>query len=112
MADLISRYPEVSHNFRRDHHYSLWFTLSAESEETFKRSFRRSLPGPVFPGRIPRPAHGKKDQDRCPVPAPPGHKGDPIMDQTDVRILAALEEGLPLLPEPFTEIGKSLGLYR
>ena len=32
------------------------------------------------------------------------------MDQTDVRILAALEEGLPLLPEPFTEIGKSLGL--
>ncbi|MGA2104082.1 MAG: AsnC family transcriptional regulator [Methanoregula sp.] len=32
VADLISRYPAVSHNFRRDHHYSLWFTLSAENE--------------------------------------------------------------------------------
>ena len=32
VAGLISTYPEVSHNFRRDHHYSLWFTLSAESE--------------------------------------------------------------------------------
>jgi DNA-binding Lrp family transcriptional regulator len=32
VADLISRYPEVSHNFRREHHYSLWFTLSAENE--------------------------------------------------------------------------------
>jgi len=32
VADLISQYPAVSHNFRRDHHYSLWFTLSAENE--------------------------------------------------------------------------------
>ena len=31
VADIISRYPEVSHNFRRDHRYSLWFTLSAEN---------------------------------------------------------------------------------
>jgi DNA-binding Lrp family transcriptional regulator len=32
VADIISRYPEVSHNFQRDHQYSLWFTLSAKDE--------------------------------------------------------------------------------
>jgi DNA-binding Lrp family transcriptional regulator len=32
VAEIISRYPEVSHNFRRDHRYSLWFTLSAKDE--------------------------------------------------------------------------------
>ena len=32
------------------------------------------------------------------------------MDQTDLTILAALEEGLPLVPGPFAEIGKRLGL--
>ena len=37
VADLISRYPEVSHNFRRDHPYSLWFTLSAENEPALER---------------------------------------------------------------------------
>ncbi len=33
-ADIISQYPEVSHNFHRDHRYSLWFTLSAKDEAT------------------------------------------------------------------------------
>ena len=32
------------------------------------------------------------------------------MDSADLTILAALEEGLPLVPEPFDEIGKRLGL--
>jgi len=32
------------------------------------------------------------------------------MDPNDLAILAALEEGLPLVPEPFAEIGKTLGL--
>jgi DNA-binding Lrp family transcriptional regulator len=34
VADIISQYPDVSHNFQRDHHYSLWFTLSAKDEKT------------------------------------------------------------------------------
>ena len=32
VAVLVSSYPEVSHNFRRDHHYPLWFTLSGRDE--------------------------------------------------------------------------------
>jgi siroheme decarboxylase len=30
VAAIISRYPEVSHNFQRDHYYSLWFTIAAQ----------------------------------------------------------------------------------
>jgi len=33
IAAIISSYPEVSHNFRRDHYYALWFTLSGRNEE-------------------------------------------------------------------------------
>ena len=33
IAAIISSYPEVSHNFRRDHYYTLWFTLSGKNEE-------------------------------------------------------------------------------
>jgi len=34
VAGIVSGYPEVSHNFRRDHRYSLWFTLAAPDEHT------------------------------------------------------------------------------
>lgn len=37
IAAIISSYPEVSHNFRRDHYYALWFTLSGKNEEHLQR---------------------------------------------------------------------------
>ena len=33
VAAIISGYPEVSHNFQRDNTYTVWFTLTADSEE-------------------------------------------------------------------------------
>lgn len=32
VAALVSSYPAVSHNFRREHDYSLWFTIAAKDE--------------------------------------------------------------------------------
>ncbi len=37
IAAIISSYEEVSHNFQRDHYYSLWFTIAAENEEGIRR---------------------------------------------------------------------------
>ncbi len=42
-AGLISRYPEVSHNFRRDNRYSLWFTLSAGNSEVLEATLEEIL---------------------------------------------------------------------
>jgi len=37
IAAIISSYPEVSHNFRRDHSYALWFTISGKNEDDIRR---------------------------------------------------------------------------
>jgi siroheme decarboxylase len=37
IAAIISSYAEVSHNFGRDHYYSLWFTIAADNETGIQR---------------------------------------------------------------------------
>jgi DNA-binding Lrp family transcriptional regulator len=37
VAAIVSSYPEVSHNFRRDHYYSLWFTIAAQNGKGIHR---------------------------------------------------------------------------
>lgn len=37
VAAIISGYPEVSHNFRRDHQYSLWFTICGKDDREVVR---------------------------------------------------------------------------
>jgi DNA-binding Lrp family transcriptional regulator len=37
VAAIVSSYPEVSHNFRRDHYYSLWFTIAAGDGDGIQR---------------------------------------------------------------------------
>ena len=32
VADLVSRYDEVNHNYEREHHYNLWFVVTAADE--------------------------------------------------------------------------------
>jgi DNA-binding Lrp family transcriptional regulator len=43
IAAIISSYPEVSHNFRRDHSYSLWFTIAAQNGEEIQRVLNEIL---------------------------------------------------------------------
>lgn len=36
IAAIISSFAEVSHNFQRDHYYSLWFTIAAQNGEEIR----------------------------------------------------------------------------
>ena len=32
LAELVNSYPEVNHNYEREHHYNLWFVLTAPDQ--------------------------------------------------------------------------------
>lgn len=38
VAELINSFPEVTHNYRRDHAKNIWFTLIAENPEKLART--------------------------------------------------------------------------
>ncbi len=38
VADLVSGYPQVNHNYQREHVFNLWFVVTAESRERVERT--------------------------------------------------------------------------
>ncbi len=40
VADIINSYDGVSHNYLREHHYNIWFTLAAENEKRLNELIR------------------------------------------------------------------------
>lgn len=37
VASLVSSYEEVNHNYEREHHFNLWFVVTAETEEKLQQ---------------------------------------------------------------------------
>jgi DNA-binding Lrp family transcriptional regulator len=38
VASLVSAYPEVNHNYEREHHFNLWFVLTAPDQASLERA--------------------------------------------------------------------------
>jgi DNA-binding Lrp family transcriptional regulator len=122
VAALVSARAEVNHNYEREHHYNLWFVASAATLEHLHAAlheielacdcgavlilpmledfhidlgFDLSRCGPHY--REPR-ASGLSARRTTP---------DQIMhlDQHEKILLAALQNGLPLVAQPFGELG-------
>lgn len=49
IAAVVNEYLEVSHNFRREHEYNLWFTIAAVSSDRIDEIIREILEKTVIP---------------------------------------------------------------
>ena len=38
IADIISSYPAVNHNYEREHHFNLWFVITAENKSILDKT--------------------------------------------------------------------------
>ncbi len=51
IADIVNSYPEVAHNYQRDHEFNMWFVLATETEERVdevNREIEQRTGHPVF----------------------------------------------------------------
>jgi DNA-binding Lrp family transcriptional regulator len=124
VAAIISAHPGVSHNYRRDHAFNLWYTLAvaptsrlglARTIETLHRltGARSTRPLPTLhlfkigveldvegTGKADDKKTGGYSHHRRPADAPP----------VNIPFVRALQEDLPLEPEPFVAIAGKLGV--
>ncbi|MFZ2300433.1 MAG: Lrp/AsnC family transcriptional regulator [Gallionella sp.] len=125
VAQLVSSYVEVNHNYEREHHYNLWFVVTAANEarilevlgEIERRTSYRPLHLPMLEGfhidlgfDLSRPHSGGSTAilNGANGVAPQPCRALPQSFET--ALIGAIQHGLPLVPRPFAEIGAGIGL--
>lgn len=118
IAQLVSSYAEVNHNYEREHRYNLWFVVTASEEtrvqevlnEIEHRTGYQPLNLPMLEDfhidlgfDLSRPHKGGSTRT----------VGRVLTRQVGLKpdlLIGAIQHGFPLVPRPFAEIGASIGL--
>ena len=117
VADAVNRFPEVNHNYEREHRYNLWFVVTAASEGRLQATLaaiEQAAGYPLLALPLLEEYHidlgfdlggerGKASAAaRAVTPAQP-------VGEADRRLLGVLQEGLPLFIRPFQLIAERIG---
>lgn len=123
-ADLINHHPGVSHNYRRDGRYNLWFTIAVPAGFNLKKQInalaaRTGVSQVLILPKIkaykrkvifrvsgsPKEKHQEPDDTRM-----PGNISIPAMEKSvEQQIMKELSLDLELCARPFGEIGRKWG---
>lgn len=117
VAEVVNRFPEVNHNYEREHRYNLWFVVTAASESRLQASLgaiERAAGFPIltlplleeFHIDLGFPLGGEMKKQRA--EAVPVHPQEPI-GESERRLVSVLQEGLPLFIRPFALIAERIG---
>ncbi len=128
VARIVSDQPEVTHNYERGHELNLWFVVTAADRAAVLAALARirkltglevlDLPmvrahhidlGFALPRAGARGDRGGKVVSPC-VAAHPAAGGGAECSPFARQLLAAIEDGLPLVERPYAEVGRRLGV--
>jgi DNA-binding Lrp family transcriptional regulator len=119
VAALISARPEVNHNYERESRINLWFVAMSESGEKLAQVLREieheAGCGPLLDLRLVEEFRIDLGFDlagsapkRLVLPVAAVERRAPT--DTERRLLAALQEGLPLVAQPYASLAAAAGI--
>lgn len=115
-AAIINGHPGVSHNYRRTHHFNMWFTLAVEpgsqlsleetldilARETGATSMRILPTITLYKINVQLDMTGESGNVARAEPMAPPQRGDGVAPTPeDQQAILILQQDLPLVPEPF-----------
>ncbi|MDO8490642.1 MAG: AsnC family transcriptional regulator [Dehalococcoidia bacterium] len=119
-AAAVSRSTAVSHNYAREHHYNLWFTLTLPEGESLEQTISGlardagaedfiSLPSEkLFKIDVFFDMVGKSDRPAASKRTAAISNGS--LSDEDRTVIKGLQQDLPLVGEPFAQIAENLGM--
>ena len=121
VAVRISAHPGVSHNYARNHHYNLWFTLAIPPDQNLDDEIRRLAALTDVDDWLHLPAlrtfkiktHFRLTADA--VDDSPASRSEPRLPgrdfaPDDIPYVRALQQDLPLTQRPFARVAAEAGL--
>ena len=125
-AQLVSSYAEVNHNYEREHHYNLWFVVTATNEtrvlevleEIGQRTGCQVLNLPLLEDfhidlgfDLSRPHKGGGSGALRIANGSLAPLRSTLSQPSETALIGAIQQGLPLISHPFAEIGAGIGLH-
>ena len=121
VAAIVSAQPEVTHNYQREHAFNLWFVVTAADAAAVRAALARIRAETgleVLDLPMKRAYHidlgfsmaGGRAVSPCRAAGHEGGGGKAKLSAFDRELLAAIEDGLPLVAEPYAEVGRWLGV--
>jgi DNA-binding Lrp family transcriptional regulator len=126
-AEVISAHPGVSHNYKRNHDYNLWYTLAVPPGEDFdahldvlhresgshvtrklptltlyKIGVKLDMTGDTSADAKAEVLGHERPERRADMPAPE-------LSELEVRAIRVLQDDLPLTERPFAAAGERIG---
>ncbi len=123
VASVMSEHPGVSHNYRRDHEFNIWWTIAVPPESSLEDHVRRvhDLSGAeatrlmqtirMFKIGVDLDMTGKRPMDaKTTLPSYRKAKrhGDPLT-QPEIALLRELQEDIALEPAPYAGMAERIG---
>ena len=127
-AEIINGHPGVSHNYKRNHDYNLWYTLAVPPGEDFDAHLdvlheasgarvTRKLPtlklykiGVKLDMTGQMAADAKADVLEHERPERKADMPAPVLSELEVRTIQLCQDDLPLVPRPFAVQAEKLGI--
>ncbi|MBL8258543.1 MAG: Lrp/AsnC family transcriptional regulator [Candidatus Competibacteraceae bacterium] len=120
VAALVNAYPEVNHNYQREHAFNLWFVLTAALSARLQMilaEIREQTSLPLLDLPLLEAFHIdlgfdlRHGERKLPVAEPQtAQQTAPVLLSTlDRHLLAALQPGLSLVSRPYLALAQSLG---
>lgn len=125
-AGVVNRHPGVSHNYRRNHAFNLWFTIAVppnsrlgleRTVEILDREARadstRILPTlKLYKIGVKLDVTGETPPDAAsdaPVYTQASRKKDSVTPE-QILVIRELQKDMPLVPTPYTDMAERLGM--
>lgn len=124
-AAVVNSHPGVSHNYKRNHAFNLWFTLAVPPTSDLEWTVQhlhvmagadstRILPTlRLFKIGMQLDMEGRGGAERAEVPysearrPPAGRDG---LGSKDITAIRQLQEDIPLIPEPYRPMAERMGI--